>query len=236
MRHLNAPGSPEAQLPRWGTHVVESRHTKVDAMWRSAQGPGQLPPVPSLGRILAAVGLCLLVPAVLASAQEQDADAATGLSASRAYLRVLPWESIDIYSGGLTLTFTDIVLPGNAGFDLRISRVYNRKGGGRWRIGPGYINDSDSWSNANPTIVTDDGGERLTFQDSGDSSIYRTLGYGQYHRPSEAGVSPSLYLPDGTVYEYNCLWRPPSNSSRSARYPTLIGDPLRGLHDDKSRP
>ncbi|MCH8505879.1 MAG: hypothetical protein LAT50_16385 [Ectothiorhodospiraceae bacterium] len=34
-------------------------------------------------------------------------------------------EHVDPFSGGLQLTFTDLVIPGNGGFDLHINRVYN---------------------------------------------------------------------------------------------------------------
>jgi hypothetical protein len=36
-------------------------------------------------------------------------------------------EHIDPMTGNLPLTFTDLVLPGNAGFDLKIQRIYNSK-------------------------------------------------------------------------------------------------------------
>ena len=39
----------------------------------------------------------------------------------------LPNEHIDPASGALSLVATDLVLPGNAGFDLRVTRVYSSR-------------------------------------------------------------------------------------------------------------
>ena len=38
---------------------------------------------------------------------------------------VLPNEQVDPASGNLTVVATDLVLPGNAGLDIRVTRVYN---------------------------------------------------------------------------------------------------------------
>jgi hypothetical protein len=145
-----------------------------------------------------------LIPSARALAQDQLLDQATGIVPSRPYVSVLPWEKIDVYSGSLVLAFTDLVLPGNAGFDLRINRVYNLKRGGGWQIGPGFVKDADVIEGdivKPPVIVSEDGGERLTFRASEGSWIYRTLGYGEYDRNLNR-----LRLPDGTTYEYDCDW------------------------------
>jgi hypothetical protein len=52
---------------------------------------------------------------------------ARGFDANRAAFSPLPFEHIDPLTGNLLLTFTDLVLPGSAGFDLRIQRTYNSK-------------------------------------------------------------------------------------------------------------
>ena len=52
---------------------------------------------------------------------------ASGFSALRTTHSVVPYEHVDPFSGNLLLTFTDIELPGNAGFGLRVQRVYNSK-------------------------------------------------------------------------------------------------------------
>lgn len=48
----------------------------------------------------------------------------------------LPFEQVDPFSGNLVVTATDLVLPENAGLDVRVTRVYNSS------IYPGY-NDND---------------------------------------------------------------------------------------------
>ena len=59
---------------------------------------------------------------------------AAGFQQNRDYFSPMPFEHIDMVSGGLTLTFTDLVLPGNAGRELRFERSYNSKNG-QWRFG-----------------------------------------------------------------------------------------------------
>jgi hypothetical protein len=58
---------------------------------------------------------------------------------------VLPNEQVDPASGNLTVVATDLVLPGNAGLDIRVTRVYNSA------VYPDYTNGStqieeDSWA------------------------------------------------------------------------------------------
>jgi hypothetical protein len=43
---------------------------------------------------------------------------ATEFNRNRETFSVLPYEHVDPLTGNLLLTFTDLVLPGNAGFDL----------------------------------------------------------------------------------------------------------------------
>jgi hypothetical protein len=65
----------------------------------------------------------LLANAAVARGQEGIA----GSQPNRAYASQLPFEQIDPLSGNLMLQFTDLVLPGNAGRDLRFQRTFNRK-------------------------------------------------------------------------------------------------------------
>jgi hypothetical protein len=70
-------------------------------------------------------------------AQSDPVFDAQGFEQNRAYFSQLPFEHIDTLSGGLILTFTDLVLPGNAGRELRFERTYNSKGptGAPWSFG-----------------------------------------------------------------------------------------------------
>lgn len=71
---------------------------------------------------------------------------------------VLPWEQIDAYSGNLLLSFTDLVLPGNAGLDVVLTRTYNSKGSNPWTFNPEKITHAELLPTNlhNPRIVTGD--------------------------------------------------------------------------------
>ena len=48
-----------------------------------------------------------------------------GLQADRGYFSELPWEFVDMSNGNVLAKFTDLVLPGNAGMNLKFVRQYN---------------------------------------------------------------------------------------------------------------
>src|SRR5438067_1966002 len=62
----------------------------------------------------------------LAGASDPIFDA-KGFNPNREFVSELPFEHIDPMTGNLLLTYTDLSLPGNAGFDLKIQRTYNSK-------------------------------------------------------------------------------------------------------------
>jgi hypothetical protein len=97
--------------------------------------------------------IALLVSAMLAQASMSRAQGdpaavlhAPGFQQNRDYFSALPFENIDTATGGLVLTFTDLVLPGNAGRDLRFQRTYNNKVG-YWTFGIAGVplQVGDSW-------------------------------------------------------------------------------------------
>jgi len=63
----------------------------------------------------------------VAVAQTDPVIDARGHQTNRDYFSQQPFENIDTLSGSLVLSFTDLVLPGNAGRDLRFTRTYNSK-------------------------------------------------------------------------------------------------------------
>lgn len=69
------------------------------------------------------------------SAPPAEAFDTTSFQSGKGYFSQLPFERIDMINGGLTLSFTDLVLPGNAGMDLRIVRTYTRQDLKRWEFG-----------------------------------------------------------------------------------------------------
>jgi hypothetical protein len=53
-----------------------------------------------------------------------------GYQHTRAYFSEFPFERIDMVTGDLTLTFSNLVLPGNAGLDLALSWTWTSGGVG----------------------------------------------------------------------------------------------------------
>ena len=51
----------------------------------------------------------------------------TGFRSNKTYIQYSAQEYINPFAGNLTLSHTDIVLPGNGGLDLKIQRTYNSK-------------------------------------------------------------------------------------------------------------
>jgi YD repeat-containing protein len=92
-------------------------------------------------------GFVLVLVALLPSVSHAQGDKifdAAGFQQSRDYFGTSPSEHIDMLTGSLVLTYTDLVLPGNAGQSLRFGRVFNSK--------------ERTWSfsvSAFPTVVAD---------------------------------------------------------------------------------
>jgi hypothetical protein len=188
-------------------------------------------------RGLAALALSLV--AVRALAASDKVFDARGFSPNRPSASQLPFEHIDPMTGNVLLTFTDLSLPGNAGFDLNIQRTYNSKMLEGWGIQEEF--EEDSWaglgwslhmgrvlnpgsSTPGPTIELPDGGRRQLFQLQGDPSgtTYVTREHMRYViNPSPA--PPELRLPSGIVYEFGHLTF--GTATGSARYATRIRDP-----------
>jgi hypothetical protein len=71
-----------------------------------------------------------LVVALLSAPAQADGLAffnARGIDPTRGSVSELPFEHIDPLTGNLVLNFTDLTLPGDGGFDLRIQRTYSSK-------------------------------------------------------------------------------------------------------------
>lgn len=189
------------------------------------------------GRILSilAAALGLAVPATAAN----EVFDARGFAPNRDYFSQLPYEHIDPLTGNLLLTFTDLVLPGNAGFDLKIQRTYNSK------IFQDYQNsgdtlDEDSWAGVGWTlhlgrvlhtasgipasVEMPDGSRQKLYQHIDSSGRFITRNFWVYN----GNVNPPVLLsPDGTKYT---LERSTSlligGVSTPVRYPTRIEDPF----------
>ena len=155
-----------------------------------------------------------------------------GFQPNRDYLALLPWESIDTSNSNVILNFTDLVLPGNGGRELRFERVFSnvvapgeQPAGPQWRFGirgvpmrvverpyittPLPRGNLESERNTTPYFWMLDGSRLKTTYvvspDPGNSSTLvnvRTHDFWFYHRPSR-----TLSIPDGTVAEYNAQGR-----------------------------
>src|SRR6185436_14824463 len=78
-------------------------------------------------------GLFVLAPSVAFATDPYDQ---SGAPYGRGFFAPLPFERIDTVTGNVFLSFTDLVLPGNAGLNLSVVRTYNSRTG-RWRFGIG---------------------------------------------------------------------------------------------------
>lgn len=157
------------------------------------------------------VAVLLLAASKLVVAQEEAAFEAKGFQPNRDYFTQQPFEHIDTLSGNLILTFTDLVLPGNAGRDLRFQRTYNSKDT-RWTFGlagmvmgvfdvpwPPVVDDP----NFTPDVITADGGSHPTvvlYPDTISPARERwvvSADFSVYDRQERR-----LYMPDGSICQY----------------------------------
>ena len=110
-----------------------------------------------------------------------------GFNPHREYVNQAPNEHIDPFTGNLTLSYTDLFLPGYGGLDLKIQRVYNSKviegyGTGQakyivdspaglgWTMTMGYVLNPNFGDTSNPflsgqhpIIVMPDGSEHMVY-------------------------------------------------------------------------
>ena len=192
-------------------------------------------PILFLMRCFRVFVLCVvaLSPAV---ASAQSPFGATGSRGGRALDSALPNEAVDPFSGTLSIVETDLVLPGNAGLDVRVQRVYSSA------IYPGYnTNDltveEDSWAGIgwklhfgrviNPDVTTG-GVTQIEMGDGSRHALYTTSvspgwttkSYWLYDRATH-----TLKLPNGLVYEFGHVVNL-GGTLGTARYVTVIRDPF----------
>src|SRR5207249_5413658 len=101
-----------------------------------------------LRRVTIAMLTAVAVGVTTVHAQNDPDPVAKGFQQNRDYFSQEPFEHTDPGTGSLVLSFTDLVLPGNAGRDLKFIRTYNSKEvGGIWTFGLGglVMTVRDSW-------------------------------------------------------------------------------------------
>jgi len=144
--------------------------------------PG-FPPVLRLARLMAvltrlaaivAVALCVAAPA----ASDEDVSQtfnAKGFQPYRELMSELPFEHIDPMTGNVMLTFTDLMLPGNGGFDLKVQRTFNSKIYATLNSLGAYTLIEDSWA-----------------------GLGWTLHFGRVANPGFTNPGPVVEMPDGS--------------------------------------
>lgn len=167
----------------------------------------------ALTRACVATCLLLALPASLTAQSGHPVFDARGFQDNRDYFSQFPFENIDTLSGGLVLTFTDLVLPGHAGFDVRFERTYNSKDAGRpaWTFGlsglvmevfdTGHIPQPGDQGRYEPRLRTGDGAEHSTIWVAGPGDNYRWVITGRFWKYDRS--ERKAYLPDGRVLSFD---------------------------------
>ncbi len=177
------------------------------------------------------VAILLATHASVASAQGDPVFDAAGFQQNRDYFSGAPFEHVDTVTGNLILTFTDLVLPGNGGSELRFQRTFNAKNDGHsdwtfgiagvpWRRGgyswPPVGAETAQW----PVLVMADGGlqparaTQAAFCNASNSNDCRYVVTEQFWQmdralrlvPLSDGTTRALnevFMPDGTITGYN---------------------------------
>jgi YD repeat-containing protein len=138
-------------------------------------------------------------------------------------------ESVDPFTGNLTLSHTDIRLPGNGGLDLLIQRTYNSRIWGRrdvsnpglvainerstvglgWSLHFGRVRNPRGQGSANrfvpdnPIVEMPDGTQHVLYRDRTDTSRFITLERWRYRSLGGSPLQYELLLSDGTTYTFS---------------------------------
>ena len=190
-----------------------------------------------MGRKVSLSALLVLGLTFAGSSWADEVFDAWGFVQNRDFFSQLPYEHIDPLSGNLLLTFTDLVLPGNAGFDLRIQRTYNSKiyrsfstsgdqldedspAGVGWTMHLGRVLNPEALG-AGPVIEMPDGRRQRGYTHVDGSGQFITKEYWVYDANS---MPPVLKLPNGVTYSFGHLATLPGLGK--VRYVTEISDPF----------
>lgn len=157
--------------------------------------------------------LLALAPAWRADAQSDPIFTAAGFQQNHDYFSAAPGEHIDSNTGALVLTFTDLVLPGNNGSELRFQRTYNSKTG-RWTFGiagvPTRVRFDEIPPNSGAGVVmsartawTADGGAHYAIYSPPDCA---GAGGCRYYQTKEFWlldtIAHKVFMPDGVICTY----------------------------------
>jgi hypothetical protein len=174
----------------------------------------------------------LLIISNIALANMPDYYSEPGINNFRDYNAQNNYEMVDPFTGKLQLSHTDILIPGNGGLDLKVTRSYtsgNRSGSWVMHFGYVYRNSATTpicakglqvSNKTNPVLVLPDGSTQI-LSDS-DSAEYLFIS-NQHWKSTCATNGNGLIVtsPEGTVYE---MTYSASNSSQSIYYVQKITD------------
>jgi YD repeat-containing protein len=122
---------------------------------------------------------------------------------------------VDPASGNLTVIATDLMLPGNAGFNLAVQRVYNSSvfpdyndgastaleedswAGIGWKLHFGRVIKPDSTVGGETQIEMGDGSRQAVYSTTAHPEGWITSGFGLYDKTTH-----TLKLPNGVVYTF----------------------------------
>src|SRR4026209_1071939 len=123
-----------------------------------------------MSRLSVALAVLVALLASRAAAQTTLELDRIGVQQHRDYLRLQPFEQVDTQASNLIITLSDLVLPGNAGHDLRFQLTYNSESdtcNAMWRFGipgvPMKVQQEQSWPTSGMTVQnTLDGTRAIT--------------------------------------------------------------------------
>ncbi len=167
----------------------------------------------------------------------------------------LPEESVDLFTGNLTLSYRDIFIPGANGLNIEVWRVYNSKVlydrpvsqpnptvqaypksmlGLGWTMHMGMIHDLTSNT---PVIEFPDGRREIAFPPKSEygygPTIRLTRDFLMLDKGTQPTYEPKLYFQNGVVWTFGNIASLPlaSGSSETVYMVTRIEDPLGNFID-----
>lgn len=188
-------------------------------------------------RLLQILSTWVAALALCASAHAQTPFQHQGLDLLHPPDSALPNEQVDPASGTLTVVATDLVLPGNAGFNLAITRVYNSSiypnynagdltleerswAGAGWRLHFGRILHTDTLVAGQLQVEMGDGSRHPLYHSLSNPNVWTTTDFWLY-----TPATNTLQLPNGNVYTFG--HQVPNNGSLgTVAYVTDIRDPF----------
>jgi hypothetical protein len=140
-----------------------------------------------------------------------------GLPPTHGTFSGFPWETIDMMSGNVVLTFPMIDLPGDNGLNLRVVATYSSKGPFRVRFGPRLVVPTVAWPDVPwtpfPSIQTMSGGQMPSFPVTDDrGNLFRTTNHLMVDRTVQADCQRGSVVyhsvrtvssPDGVEYIFD---------------------------------